>query len=185
MRKDIELVGKTIRLRPYRTEDSSDILEAAVESFRDVGKFLSWCHSGYTIEESVDWIKSCGETWDNGTSFEFATFDCRNGRYLGGCGLNYINHADKLANLGYWVRTSATGRGAATESALLLARFAFNELKFNRVEIVAAVENLMSQKVAEKTGAKREGVLRNRISINGAPHDAVIFSLVPVDLAIV
>ncbi len=185
MRRDIELIGKTLRLRPYRTDDSTEIFEASVESFREVGKFLPWCHPGYTIEESAAWIKSCGESWDNGTACEFAIFDSGNGRYLGGCGLNHINDTDKIANLGYWVRTSATGRGKATESALLLARFAFNDLKLNRVEIVAAVENLKSQRVAEKTGAKREGVLRNRISINGTPHDAVVFSLIPADLTIV
>jgi ribosomal-protein-serine acetyltransferase len=62
MQKDVELVGKTVSLRPYRAYDSSNVFEAAVESFRDVGKFLSWCHSGYTIEESANWIKSCGES---------------------------------------------------------------------------------------------------------------------------
>ena len=185
MQKDVELIGKTVRLRPYCAGDSSNVFEASVESFRDVGKFLSWCHSGYTIEESANWIKSCGESWDNGSACEFAIFDSGNGRYLGGCGLNHINHVDRIANLGYWVRTSATGRSVAPESALLLARFAFRELNLHRVEIVAAIENLKSQRVAEKTGAKREGVLRNRVMISGIPRDAVVFSLVPSDLAIV
>ena len=181
MRSDVELVGKTVRLRPYRSDDSSYLFEASLESFREVGKFLSWCHSGYTIEESTSWIKSCAELWDNSSAYEFAIFDSGTGRYLGGCGLNHINHADKVANLGYWVRTSSTGRGIAPESVLLLARFAFTELNLHRVEIVAAMENLKSQRVAEKTGAKREGVLRNRILIGGVPGDAVMFSLIPSD----
>jgi RimJ/RimL family protein N-acetyltransferase len=37
--------------------------------------------------------------------------------------------------------------------------------------------------VAEKVGAVREGVLRNRLMLHGTIHDAVIFSLIPDDLA--
>jgi len=51
-----------------------------------------------------------------------------------------------------------------------------------RIEIVAAVDNIPSQRVAEKAGARREGVLRNRLFINGESLDAVLFSLVPEDL---
>src|SRR5437588_791403 len=49
-------------------------------------------------------------------------------------------------------------------------------------ELVAAVDNVGSQRVAEKAGATREGILRNRLLINGRPHDAVLYSLVRGDL---
>jgi ribosomal-protein-serine acetyltransferase len=93
-----------------------------------------------------------------------------------------INPEYKIGNLGYWVRNNQTGRGVATASTRLLARFGFNELKLNRIVIVVAIENLNSQRVAGKAGAKREGILRNRIVANGQVHDAVMFSLVPQDL---
>jgi RimJ/RimL family protein N-acetyltransferase len=182
MQKDIELFDGKVRLRPYLSGDSPDVFEAATESFHEVGEFLPWCHAGYTRKESDDWIKLCAQSWDNGSAYEFAILDSINGRYLGGCGLNHVNAIDKIANLGYWVRSSAAGHGIAPASAQLLAKFAFDKLELNRVEIVAAVENLKSQRTAEKTGARREGVLRNRILISGIPHDAVIFSLIASDL---
>jgi RimJ/RimL family protein N-acetyltransferase len=181
MEKQLELVRGSVTLRPYRSGDAQAVYEAALESFHEVGKFMPWCHAGYTLEESSNWIKACSESWGNGSAYEFAILDSQNARYLGGCGLNQINRKDKTANLGSWVRTGATGKGIAPASALLLAGFAFSELKFNRVEIVAAVENIKSQRVAEKTGAKREGILRNRILINGIAHDAVAYSLIPSD----
>lgn len=92
MQKDVELVGKTVRLRPYRGEDAAEDCEAARESFREVGEFLAWCHAAYSIEESVAWIKSCGESWGNGSAYEFAVLDAGNNRYLGGCYLNHINN---------------------------------------------------------------------------------------------
>jgi len=88
----------------------------------------------------------------------------------------------QVANLGYWVRTSAAGRGVATRATRLASRFAFEQLGLNRIEIVAAVGNIPSQRVAEKACARREGVLRNRLLINGESLDAVLFSLVPKDV---
>ena len=86
---------------------------------------------------------------------------------------------DKVVNLGYWVRSSRVKHGIATAAALLLADFGFKELKLNRIEILAAVENHASQRVAAKAGAMREGILRNRLLLHGKIHDAVIFSLIP------
>jgi RimJ/RimL family protein N-acetyltransferase len=102
--------------------------------------------------------------------------------FLGGVGVNFINRIHQFGNLGYWVRTSATGKGVASRSSRLVARFALEELGLNRIEIVAAVSNIASQRVAEKMGAVREAVLRNRLLMRGVPQDAVMFSLVHEDL---
>jgi ribosomal-protein-serine acetyltransferase len=184
MQKDIKLVKGKILLRPYRRGDALCVFEAAIESVNEVGKWLSWCHPGYTMDESEDWIKICAESWDNGTAYEFAVFDSQTGQYLGGCGLNHIDPEYKTANLGYWVRSSRTKHGVATNATILLARFGFTELHLNRIEIVAAVGNNKSQRVAEKSGAKREGILRNRISVNRQVHDAMVFSFIPQDLTL-
>ena len=37
-------------------------------------------------------------------------------RFLGGCGINHISRVHRFGNLGYWVRTSATGRGIAVSA---------------------------------------------------------------------
>jgi ribosomal-protein-serine acetyltransferase len=62
-----------------------------------------------------------------------------------------------------------------------VARFGFEELKLNRIEIVVATGNHRSQKVAEKVGAVCEGVLRRRLMVRETIYDAVMFSLVPAD----
>ncbi len=99
-------------------------------------------------------------------------------------GLNFFNRVHQMANLGYWVRTSAVGRGTATLAACLVARFGFAQLGLHRIEILAAVDNIASQRVAEKVGAVREGVLRKRLLINGESHDAVMLSLLPEDVGL-
>ena len=80
------------------------------------------------------------------------------------------------------MRTSAAGRGVATAAAQLLIPFGFDTLGLQRIEIVAAVDNLGSQRVAQKLGAVREGVLRHSLFLNGSPRDAILYSILPSDL---
>jgi RimJ/RimL family protein N-acetyltransferase len=70
------------------------------------------------------------------------------------------------------------GRGVAPAAVRLVAEHAFRETDLVRLEIVCAVGNVRSQRVAEKAGAVREGVLRNRLLLPSGPSDAVMFSLV-------
>jgi ribosomal-protein-serine acetyltransferase len=178
----LELIEGPLLIRSYREGDASALYEAVRESISEVSPWLPWCHQNYSIEESRGFIgsrelASQGEEW-----YSFGIFETDGGRFLGGVGLNFINRVHQMANLGYWVRTSAAGRGIATAATRMAARFGFEQLGLQRVEIVVAVGNVSSQRVAEKAGARREGVLRKRLLIRGASLDAVLFSLVPEDV---
>jgi RimJ/RimL family protein N-acetyltransferase len=86
--------------------------------------------------------------------------------------------------LGYWVRSRRRGQGIAARAARLVARFGFERLGLLRAEIVVAVGNTASLRAAEKSGAQREGVLRNRITVRDKIYDAVMYSLIPQDFGI-
>ena len=60
----------------------------------------------------------------------------------------------------------------------LLAEFGFEALGLIRLELVIEPQNTASQRVAEKAGAKREGLLRNRLTINGKSRDAWMYSFI-------
>jgi RimJ/RimL family protein N-acetyltransferase len=92
--------------------------------------------------------------------------------------VNQVNKANRFANLGYWVRAAAMGRGVAPTAARLVAEEVFRRTDLVRLEIVCAVGNVRSQRVAEKIGALREAVLRRRLAIPGGVSDAVMYSLV-------
>ena len=177
------LVDGDILLRPLELTDEQALFSAVRESIPEVSPWLSWCHENYSIEETREFLRSRKDKSQGDEWYSFGVFDRNDGkRFLGGVGLNFINRVHQFGNLGYWVRTSAGGKGVASKAARLVARFGFEELGLNRIEIVAAVPNIASQRVAEKIGAVREGVLRKRLLIGGEPHDAVMFSLVPDDL---
>lgn len=180
----MELTDESILIRPYCEDDAEHLYSGVRESIPEVSKWLPWCHENYSIEESREFISSRklasqGDEW-----YSFAVFEKSSNTFVGGVGLNFINRVHQFGNLGYWVRTSATGRGFATRATRLAARFGFTQLGLRRIEIVAAVNNVASQKVAEKAGAIRESVARQRLLIRGESLDAVIYSLIPADFGL-
>ncbi len=165
----------TVRL--YQLGDAEAIHAAALESVAEVYPWMAWCHARYTLDESRRWIELQIEAARQRKAFEFVIVG-QGGRVLGGCGINQINPMNRFANLGYWVRTSAAGRGVAPAAVRQVAAHAFQETDLIRLEIVIAVGNTRSQRVAEKVGATREGVLRSRLLLPSGPSDAVMYSLV-------
>jgi RimJ/RimL family protein N-acetyltransferase len=172
--------GAVCRIRPLEPDDAHALLEAAHESVAEVSRWLAWCHAGYSLADAQEWIGSRAPLAADGREYTFAIVGV-DGRFLGGCGLNQINRVHSFGNLGYWVRTSATRRGVATAAVRQVAEFAFEKTDLVRLEIVCAVGNAASQRVAERAGALREGVLRHRLLVHGQPVDAVLYSLVRGD----
>ena len=173
---DIEDSKVNYTIRPYVESDVPLLFEAATESVDTVYRWLPWCHPGYALDEARGWVAQQMAAFAEGVDFQFVILS-PSGRFAGGCGIDLIDRTNRRANLGYWVRSSEAGRGAATDAAGLAASWAFETLKLIRIEILAAAGNLRSQRVAEKAGAIREGVLRSRLLLHDVPHDAVLFSI--------
>jgi ribosomal-protein-serine acetyltransferase len=180
-RKKVSLTDGKILLRPYKMSDVDNIYQAIRESIKEVGAWLPFAHEGYAIKETRDWLKKRDKEWRQGDTCDFGIFDVKDGTFIGGCGINQISKMSRSANLGYWVRTSRIGQGIAPAATRLLANWGFDVLKLNRIEVVVAVGNEKSLRAAEKAGAKREGVLRNRLILREKTFDAVMHSLIPED----
>ena len=182
MRTEIE--GASVRIRAYRDDDVDAVHEAICKSISELCQWMPWCHPDYRREETEAWVSSRPEAWQKADEYSFVIEDRRTGELLGGCGLNQIKMIDLRANLGYWVRTARTGRGIATEATRTLAKAALEDLGLQRIEIAAALDNHASQRVAEKAGAKREGVARRSHRVRDEQRDMVIFSLVREDFGL-
>jgi RimJ/RimL family protein N-acetyltransferase len=89
-----------------------------------------------------------------------------------------------VAELGYWTRADARGQGVAPRAVRLVSRWLFEEQDAGRVQLRAEVENVPSQRVAEKAGFTREGVLRSSgwSERRNRRLDFVVYSLLPPEL---
>lgn len=166
-----------IRLEPIAAHHAAQLTAAIDESVSDITRWMGTRYAPQTSEGVDAFIKE----WFDGAmamqQFGCVAIDERE-RIVGFGLINQINRAHRFCNLGYWVRSNDAGRGIATEMTRQLAEFAFT-LGLERVEIVIEVSNKASQRVAEKAGALREGLLRKRLAGRiGPARDAFMFSIV-------
>jgi RimJ/RimL family protein N-acetyltransferase len=169
--------GFRFELRPYDEQSAEPLLEAAVESKAHVAPWMAWLKADYSLDDARVWVREPISSWDDDRGYEFRIYDREDGVLAGCAGLNAINHKDRVANLGYWVRTSKLRLGAARQATELLTTFGFEVLELNRLEIVVAVGNIPSQRVAESVSAKFEGVQADRLVVGAAIHDARMYAV--------
>jgi RimJ/RimL family protein N-acetyltransferase len=168
--------GQGLRLRPFELADAQAVAEAVRESFAEIHAWMAWCHVGYSVEDARSWLRLQAHEFERGLGFHFAVLSA-DARLLGCVGLNQVDPANRRANLGYWIRTSAAGRGVATSAVETVRDWAFANTNLIRLEIVIAIGNRASYRVAEHLGAQYEGVMRRRLMLHGRAHDATLFSI--------
>lgn len=173
-----ELQSPGLLLRRYRPTDGAAVHEAVVESVTEVAPYETWCHEGYSAAEAAEYAEWWNQAWEKGLAYYYAVTEDATGGYLGSCGLSPVERGHATAGLGFWVRTSATGRGVATGSALTVIEAGFTHLGLNRIEILVGVDNAASRRVAAKLGAVYEGTLRKRLILPAGPTDMALYAVV-------
>jgi [ribosomal protein S5]-alanine N-acetyltransferase len=117
--------------------------------------------------------------WTEGTAATFSVCD-PNDACLGHVWVDVAN--SHRGSVGYWLLPEARGKGFATRSVQLISRWALGELGMARLSVETEPSNHRSQRVAERSGFVKEGILRSYAEIGGRLVDCVVLSLVPADL---
>jgi RimJ/RimL family protein N-acetyltransferase len=175
------LTDGVVELRPPHERDVDEVFAAVRESIAELSPWMDWCHPEFAVADTAQWVRDGGRRWQQDVQYPFVIRTTADGRVVGSCGLNGLDRQNRWANLGYWLRTGATGRGYATRAARLVAGFALDVVGLDRVEILVAVGNARSLAVARRVGACEEGRLRRRLRVRADSYDAVVFSLVRGD----
>jgi RimJ/RimL family protein N-acetyltransferase len=82
-----------------------------------------------------------------------------------------------LGEVGYALSSPYQSRGLMTEALARLLDDLFTNTSLQRIEARCALENLGSQRVLEKNGFLREGVLRSYFNLRGTRIDNYLYSL--------
>jgi len=167
-----------IVVRPWQCTDAAALHAAARESAALVHPWLARLDTLQGLEDAETWMVASENHWRSATEYRFGIFDRREpGRCLGGVNLQRLERLDRIATLDGWVRTTATGMGIATDAAGLVARFGLTAAEFDRIDLLAPIGNGAARRVAEKLGARPEGVLRRRLVLRGAHVPAHLYWL--------
>lgn len=106
--------------------------------------------------------------------------DAASGRILGGASLHHYTAWRQAVEVGYWLYAGARGRGVATRAVGQLARHLFANGIY-RLQAVVRVGNVPSERVLERAGFRREGVLRRYLRHESVRVDATLFALLADD----
>jgi RimJ/RimL family protein N-acetyltransferase len=176
------LDGDRIRIRSFQPGDAEAHFAAIAESRERVGRWLPWVPAYESVDDSRDTLARMQARWLTREDFDGGIFDRQSGALLGGIGFHPRNWEFGYFEVGYWLRTSAEGRGYMTEAVRALTDYLFASLGAHRVEIFCNALNTRSAAVAERAGFVREAHLRNaRRDVNGALSDTLIFALTDLD----
>jgi RimJ/RimL family protein N-acetyltransferase len=130
---------------------------------------------------ATTWIERYVEARMDGTREGFAAVDAESGMFVGLALAPHIDIEGREGELGYLVAPNARGRGVATEILRQLTQWAFEEAGLLRAYLIVDVENVASQKVADRAGYVREGVMRSLHVKDGRRSDCILYSRLPSD----
>ena len=151
-------------LRAHRAGDGPALHEALVESIAELRRslwFIPWIAEEQTPDSAELRCRKSEANFLARTDLPFLAFEKSTGSLVGSVGLHRTDWEVPKTEVGYWVRTSETGKGYVTEGVRALVACAFDHLRAQRVELIADEDNLASRKVAERCGFELEGIRRN------------------------
>jgi [ribosomal protein S5]-alanine N-acetyltransferase len=153
-------------LRPWRASDAGAVRTA----FEDPDIQRWHVRRLDSLDEAQEWTGQWKQRWDDESAASWAVVDDAD-EPLGQVGLRNISLAEGSASLSYWVTPTARGKGTAARAVDALSAWAFGVIGFNRLDIHHSTANTASCRVAERTGYRHEGTLRQAIKHADGWHD--------------
>ena len=163
-------------LRKWKTSDLENLVKNAnnynvASTLRDAFPYP------YTVEDGKEWIEFAGnEEW--GHNFAITTDD----KAIGCIGLIVGKDIErKSSEVGYWLGEDHWGKGIASSAMEGIVKFAFTNLKLERIFEVPLEHNIASRKVLEKNDFILEGILRNSVFKSGKLHNQALYARIKED----
>lgn len=167
-----------LELRPFRRRDVESIIEAVADSLPELRRWLPWAHDRYGRADALRFVRDSAAAWIEGRAHDFAIRRAGNpDHHIGNISIWPISRRERSGEVGYWVRTSDTGNGYATEAATKVLGVGFEEMRLHRITLRIAVGNTPSEKVAQKLGFIHEGLLRKEVLVDGVWLDHTLWAM--------
>jgi len=177
----LELTGRRVRLRPLVGTDHAAWSEVRA---RCADWLLKWEASRLPgqpdpVVDKSAFAARCGAQERErqlGTAYGFGIFV--GSRFVGEMNLSGVQRGPfQNGYIGYWIDQAVAGRSYAPEAAVVLMRFAFEDLGLHRIQVSIIPRNAASRRVAAKLGLRDEGVAKRFLEINGVWEDHVVYAM--------
>ena len=172
---NIVLENNLVLLRPLTSEDEAGLSKISFDP--DIWSFFVTRASD--PDELKEFINIALEDRKRNFRYPFTIIDKPSGEIAGSTNYGNISVKDKRLEVGWtWLGKEFQGTGINKECKFLLLQYAFEHLKFERVEFKTDVLNKASRRALEKIGAKEEGILRSHTLLHdGRRRDTIYYSI--------
>ena len=153
--------ARSIRLRQARVSDVEALMEAFDESVQELRAFLPWSLNPQSVEQQRVRIREFEEGRGPRGVNPYHLFDGAGERLLGCVGWNTSRSLNpRAAEIGYWMRTSASGRGLMTLATQCMIVLGFEWLKSERIQCGYNEGNTASARICDKVGFHEKRSIR-------------------------
>ncbi|KAF4374423.1 hypothetical protein CsatB_028784 [Cannabis sativa] len=170
----MEINPSKVTLRPFNLTDVDDLMLFAGDD--QVTQHLRW-NTLTSKDEALTFIKEVciPHPWRRSI--------CIDDRSIGFISVFPGRDEDMFkANIGYGVTPNYWGQGVATQAMNIAVPQVFKDLPhLVRLEAYVEVENKGSQRVLEKVGFQKEGLLRKNTFFKGKLRDFFVYSFLSTD----
>jgi RimJ/RimL family protein N-acetyltransferase len=171
------LIIDDLVLRPWRPEDAPEL--CAVCQDPEIARWVT-IPQPFLLADADAFIQNALAMWRDGTGSPFAIVDGATGRLLGA--VTRFGPEGHQATFGLWLSGDARGRGVGTRALRLVSDWTFATTAAIRLDAFIMVGNEASDRMVERAGFQREGVLRAwDLHHGGLPVDCVVYSRIRGD----
>ena len=165
-------------LQRFSRRDASTLDDAIRASLADLNQWLPWARMDYTSGDTTAFIRESVSAWKEDRAWDYSIrLKTDPQTHIGNISIWTVSKLGKIGEIGYWVRSDRTSGGVCTEAVDRVLEEGYSSLGFHKTILRIAVGNNASDRVAEKLGFTREGVLREELLIRGNWVDHSLWSL--------
>lgn len=176
----MNLQGNKIILRAIISQDAPLLLNLMNDP--EIEATLGGSSFPISEEHQIRWIENFSNTKDCLRCIISPANQPEKG--VGTIILNPIDYKNGTAEIHIKLdRSAGQGRGYGTDAIQTIVKYAFLELRLNCIYAYILPYNVPSQKVFQKCGFQKDGILRSRVFKNGLYHDLFSYSIVKKDPA--
>ncbi|SOC81584.1 Protein N-acetyltransferase, RimJ/RimL family [Salinimicrobium sediminis] len=153
------LENNGVRLEPLAQRHYASLLPVVLEN----PDLLKFSPSPFGTPEALqDYFDLALQQRRQQTRYAFAIFDKQTDTYAGSTSFGAISHEHSRLQIGWtWIGKDFQQTGLNRNCKYLMLQYAFEELRFERIEFVTDARNFQSQKAIEAIGGRFEGELRS------------------------
>jgi RimJ/RimL family protein N-acetyltransferase len=172
---ELTLETNKVLLRPVRESDSDTFLDLAP----DKGMWEYFTLNLADKEHLKKWMDAAFADRNANTRRPFTIIDKATGRIAGSSSMGNISYHDLRLEIGWsWLGKKFRSTGLNRHAKYAMMRYAFEELRFERVEFKTDVLNERAKQGLRKVGGREEGVLRSHMTMwNDRRRDSIYFSV--------